>query len=126
MSSNNCKKGGHGDNRLTIVNNSNASIFTLLQYNYPDTSINDESWSYLAYNYLVVESQKTEKLWNSIKWDKVIQNKNEHNMLTVFILDNEIVNNTPWAEIQSNYLILQRYELTIEQLDDMGWRVTYP
>ena len=32
---------GHGDTRLTIINNSNETIASFLQYNYPDTSIQD-------------------------------------------------------------------------------------
>ena len=120
-----CKK-GHGDDRLTVVNNSNKSIYVILQYNYPDTSINDESWTYLAYNYLQVDSNSSKNLWNSLDWEKVIRDKNASNTMMVFVFDLNNVINKPWMQIQADYDVLKRYDVTIDQLNALNWKVTYP
>ncbi|MBX3254569.1 MAG: hypothetical protein KF862_10550 [Chitinophagaceae bacterium] len=120
-----CKK-GHGDDRLTIVNNSNKNIYVILQYNYPDTSINDESWSNLAYTHLQVDSNSSKSMWNSIDWDGVIREKNSLNTVMVFVFDLDKVINKPWVQIQADYDVLKRYDLTIDQLNALDWKITYP
>lgn len=126
MSSSNCKKWGHGDDRLTVSNNSDKNIYVVLQYNYPDTSINDESWTYLAYNHLGVDSLSSKSLWNSKKWDKVIRDNNSSNTIMVFVYDVEAIAGKTWPEIQSSYEVLKRYDLTVGQLNSMGWNIIYP
>jgi hypothetical protein len=120
-----CRK-GHGDDRLTIVNNSNKSIYIIVQYNYPDTSINDKSWSNLAYTHVQVDPNSAQHLWNSLDWDEVIRGKNSLNTVMVFVFDLEKVISKPWAQIQSDYDVLKRYDLTIDQLNILDWKIIYP
>ena len=120
-----CRK-GHGDDRLTFINNSDKNIYVILQYNYPDTTINDDEWANLAYNHLAVDHNITQKLWNSIDWENVIRQKNPLNTIMVFVFELDKVTNKPWSQIQSDYDILKRYDLTIDQLNAMHWSVIYP
>lgn len=120
-----CRK-GHGDDRLTIVNNSNKSVYVILQYNYPDTSINDKSWSSLAYTHLQVDSGSSTSLWNSIDWEEVIRGKNALSTIMIFVFDLDKVINKPWAQIQSDYDVLKRYDVTIDRLNTLDWKITYP
>ncbi len=46
--------------------------------------------------------------------------------LSVFIIDNAIYENEPWDSIRINYHILKRFDLSIEDIKDSNYIITYP
>ena len=46
--------------------------------------------------------------------------------LSVFIFDAETLETTPWDTVQSKSLVLQRYDLTLEELERLKWIIPYP
>jgi len=44
---------------------------------------------------------------------------------TVYVFSKEIVDNTLWQEIRDNYLILQRFDITFEELKSSDYTITY-
>jgi hypothetical protein len=44
----------------------------------------------------------------------------------VFIFDMDIINTIDRDTIIKNYMLLQRYDLTIEDLQRLNWQITYP
>jgi len=44
----------------------------------------------------------------------------------VYIFDAAIIENTSWDIVARDYLVLKRYDLTLEDLQRLDWRVTYP
>ena len=46
--------------------------------------------------------------------------------LFVYIFDAELIENTPWEVIAKDYLVLKRYDLTLEDLQRLNWKITYP
>ncbi len=51
------------------------------------------------------------------------------NLMDYFVLfyyDENIVNTIPWDTIRTKYMILKRYDLSIEDLERMNWTITYP
>jgi hypothetical protein len=46
--------------------------------------------------------------------------------LSVFIFDAAVVENTPWDTVKAKYMILQRYDLNLEELEKFNWIITYP
>jgi hypothetical protein len=117
---------GHGDNRLTFVNNSDLNLMILLQYNYPDTTLLDKKWISAAYTTWGISPQSEEKLWNSINWEKDIQQNNSSNMLMIFVIASDTIQTYSWEEIQKNYLVLIRYDLSLQDLESMNWTINYP
>ena len=47
-------------------------------------------------------------------------------MLYIYVFDAAVVENTPWEVIARDYLVLKRYDLSLEDLQKLDWRVTYP
>ena len=45
---------------------------------------------------------------------------------TLYVFDAAIVENTPWEVVAKDYLVLKRYDLTLEDLQRLDWRITYP
>ena len=46
--------------------------------------------------------------------------------LNLYVFDAFIVENTPWEVVARDYLVLKRYDLSLEDLQKLDWRVTYP
>lgn len=124
VSSSHCEKGGHGDDRLTIVNKSNAKIASFLQYNYPDTSIQPQNTP--GFNAISVEPFSENVHLTFVKWEKLIPQNNSQNTLMLFIYSADTIMAKRWTEIQAEYNILKRYDLTLEQLKNQNWKVIYP
>ncbi|WP_226390821.1 hypothetical protein [Penaeicola halotolerans] len=46
--------------------------------------------------------------------------------LTLFLLSYDTLLSVPWEQIRENNLIEMRYDLTLEDLEDMDWTIIYP
>jgi len=44
----------------------------------------------------------------------------------VYVFDAELIENTPWDIVVKDYLVLKRYDLSLDDLRRLDWRVTYP
>jgi len=121
-----CDPNGDGqwDGRLKITNNSNDSIYSRLQYNYPDSTILETGHPGAESTFIA--PSKTEKIFSSIKWEERISFINKQNTLYVFLYSVDTLNKYPWSQIQKDYKILQRYALSIDDLQKLDWNVTYP
>jgi len=101
---------------IRIENKSNDTIQFYASYVYPDTSIVSKKPRLdMAYpnDYSHIDSKK--------KWEDVLPN----NIISIFILSKDTVDTYNWENIRSDYNILRRYDLSIEQLESMNWTVTY-
>ena len=43
-----------------------------------------------------------------------------------FIYDACILETTPWDTIKAKYIVLKRYDLSLQDLQQMNWTITYP
>ena len=43
----------------------------------------------------------------------------------VFIFDAEVVENTSWEDVARDYLVLKRYDLSLDDLKQLDWKITY-
>lgn len=42
-----------------------------------------------------------------------------------FFLDKDVVDNVPWETVREDYMILQRYDLSIADLEKLNWTIYY-
>jgi len=115
---------GHWDGKLTIVNNSTDTLLAFLQFNYPDTTLLDEDAPEL--NNTVIAPHSQEKIYSSILWEDRIMKLNSDQMIMIFINSYDTLAKYNWSEIQGDYNILKRYDLSISNLDSLNWTITYP
>jgi hypothetical protein len=52
--------------------------------------------------------------------------RSNRDTLFLFIFDADVIENTPWEIVARDYLVLRRYDLTLEDLQRLNWQVTYP
>ena len=47
-------------------------------------------------------------------------------ILMVYVFDEEVLATVPWDTIGKYYMVLQRYDLTLENLQELDWYISYP
>jgi hypothetical protein len=125
LMANSCKEGGsYYDFRLKVINKSNMTIYaeytmspidTLLQYRQSPFNHSPDK----------ATPNRTISLGRGGSWENAF-NEVANQKLRIFIFDASIVDNTPWDTIKKNYMILKRYDLSLDDLDNMNWTITYP
>lgn len=127
LSSSKCDKPVFGEKfyNLSIKNNSDKLIYCILydeqsELQYPDTSLSsnephlidiDIGEKYIFYSY--------------DNWDEVLQ-KLPSDTISIFFISDSIFKNVEWEVLSNQYLILNRYDLSINDLERIGFNVVYP
>ena len=114
------------DSELTIKNNSNDSIvyyFELLAPN--DTLLTDIAYPQTKENIQSRIIPPNNETTNSEGFRRVFDG-NSDKVLMIYIFSPSVINTVPWDSIVSNYQILRRYDLTLDDLEAMSWTVEYP
>ena len=63
---------------------------------------------------------------NNTCYEHVFERNSTPDTLKFYVLDAYVVENTPWDIVARDYLVLKRYDLSLEDLQKLNWRVTYP
>ncbi len=85
---------------------------------YPDTTISKKN--------ITLDIGVTRySLDNQGKWEDVVS-KLPSDTLSIFIFDTATIENNSWDEVRENYLVLKRYDLSLEDLQLLDFTVPYP
>jgi len=112
-----CKNNCHHD--ITFINNSNKNLY-YYEGSYPDTSIFD--YNPLITNYYFIPKNTHSRFQISSCFE---QRFNLTPKIIYFIFDAEVLKTIPWDTVMKKYMILKRYELTLQGLKDSNWTITY-
>lgn len=94
----------------------------------------DTTWCYPSYNYpdtflatnkpilQMIRPQVHTRLESKEKWEEVLPK----DTLVVYILSKDTVDKYSWEKIRSDYNILKRYDLSLDDLKKQNLTVTYP
>jgi hypothetical protein len=113
---------GGEDDKLIIQNNSNLRLYIDPQINYPDTSIDPYNPSVDKGNEILPYSSK--KIVQR-SWDQIVI-RSASDTLMLFIYDANRIDSTSWDTIMRNYIVLRRYDLSLEDLKTINWKITFP
>lgn len=109
---------------IKIVNKSSTSIYYYESLHYPDTSINNYNPS-KAGSFFKVESNSTNDDITSSCFEADFR-INPYGKIIYFIYDAHTIETVPWDTIKKKYMILKRYDLSLDDLNKMNWTITYP
>lgn len=104
---------------LDIYNSSNNLIFYQISKLYPDTSIRDS---------LVTGgiAPSTSKSYESRKtWPKFFEAL-PADTLSILFFSPDTVRKYGWKQVQSKYLILKRKDISLQDLEENDYLITYP
>ena len=104
---------------IKIQNNSKDTVQFYESYNYPDTSM-DVTMPLLK----MVYPSKYSSLESKKEWDEVLVSPKD--TISIFILSKDTVDKYGWDKIRSDYNVLKRYDLSLDDLKKLSWKVTYP
>ena len=104
---------------VTIINNSDKAIYYDVGISYPDTSLIDNPST--SPNPYKIPANSRNKDWFGDCYEAAVRET-----LMVFIFDAYTLEHTPWDTVVENYMVLKRYDLSLDDLNKLQWHVTYP
>lgn len=112
---------------LSVLNNSNKPIYVAMNLNYPDTSITDPN-PFLSPELSKVNSGVKNHWGFSFRdcIEDVFQYRIPSDTIMVFIFDSAILSQNSWNLVKQNYLVLRRSDLSLQDLKDKKFLITYP
>ena len=121
-----CEKDRNGDPIKIIAKNNLAdTVCFVTQFNYPDTNLINFTATSEARGTTVYPNSES-RFWAFSGWEREIKERNSKEVLIIVVYSHDTLQKYSFDQIQSNYNILRRYDLTIEQLRALNWTVTYP
>jgi len=122
-----CERDRRGDPiELFVKNFSLDTVYFITQFNYPDTSLIDYKMATSEIRGTKVLPHSTGVFLSLTGWERDIKMRNAEETLIVIVYSLDTMQLYPFEQIQSEYNILRRYDLTIEQLRALEWTVSYP
>lgn len=116
---------------ILFTNTSSKDLYIQASGGYPDTLSLRNEFPNPALNadlYEVNSNSKNDRgLWRRDCYelafgDVIIPS----DTLIVYVFDAEVLENVDWTEVVNDYMVLKRYDLSLEDLEDMNWTITYP
>jgi hypothetical protein len=120
-----CK--GEWDTRMIFFNNSDSNLWVVHSSGYPDTSLINDNYKY-GETYVISHTHKVH--YELCTWEDFFKDHIANDTLLVLIgyskLKPEDIIENGFNELNSDFSILKQYNLTIEDLENMNWIITYP
>ena len=113
-----------GHKFITVENNSSYNVYVFISKFFPDTSLfgigNPQKSDF-------VEKESTNRVCHR-DWYTCYEETFKYSMDTmmVFFIDADLFDTISKDIIISDYLILKRYDLSLADLEEMNWTITYP
>ena len=107
--------------RITINNNSNKSIY-YYDGSYPDTILPYYS-HFKSGDVFNIEKFSSKDVLSNGCIEGLFYNFKK---ISFTLFDAQTIDTTPWDTVRVKYLILKRYDLSLEDLQRMNWTITYP
>jgi hypothetical protein len=114
------------DSTIILINNSSD---TLLYYD-----IYNKTGDTLLKNNSIYPTEETKKRWMLLpnsqllfpgRFKNLFEEMPEYQYV-MFLFEKQTVDSVSWDIIKSNYLVLRRYDLSLADLEEMNWTITYP
>jgi hypothetical protein len=113
---------------LSIKNNSDTSIYYTYSTLYPDTAVDTSVYIPSGSTRTpseVINPGQTYAVFAIISLQGYFATI-PSDTLEIFIYDAKLVQTTPWDSVAAKYLVLKRYDLSLQDLEKMNGIVTYP
>ena len=107
-------------------NQSDKLLYLVISYDYPDTGMNFQR---PIFNRLT-DYASPGKLETYVNYsDKCIEDimlNNAYEKMSIFVFDAKLVDSTPWTQVRQNYMVLKRYDYSIDELRNCNFSIDYP
>ena len=114
---------------ITFINKTGDTLYVTSAYEFPDTMIFKTQPNPLLdpnFTKVLPKESNTQVLWHRGCIELAFKDLIPSDTLMVYIFDSKVLKNTPWETVKANYLILKRYDLSLQDLKNTNWTITYP
>ena len=131
LSAGTCKKETASSHfKIPFRNNSSKAVYAAWDGSYPDT-IAFRFGNIVGFpQYYKVESGQTNvsalTTGSAGSFENILQYQISSRKIMIYVFDAAIIENTPIDTIKKNYMVLKRYDLTLEDLRAKNWIIEYP
>lgn len=109
---------------IDIINNSDDAIYFDYSLSYPDTLTLYPNPS-LDPGYFKIAGHSSQNDINRDCFEGTLIT-NPEGKIMYFVYDATTLETTPWDTVVKYYMVLKRYDLSLEDLQGMNWTITYP
>lgn len=114
---------------IAFKNTTSKSLYVTSSYEYPDTlsfigipnPVLDSS-----HTKVLPEETNTRVLWGRDCIEIAFKDLIHSDTLMVYVFDAETLETTPWDTVKANYMVLKRYDLSLEDLKQTDFAIIYP
>ncbi|AZA90787.1 Uncharacterised protein [Chryseobacterium nakagawai] len=112
---------------ITFVNKTHKTLYVLSSYEYPDTDVYKQSPDPKLGGYNKVEAnQATQNVLSSkTSYENLYHSLIPSGVMMVYVFDGSTLETKGWDYVKANNLVLKRYDLTLQDLKNMNWVITY-
>jgi len=114
---------------ITFKNISNNSLYVVGSTFYPDSSIYSGIPNPVldpTHTKVFPEETNTRVLWGRDCIELAFKDLIPSDTMMVYVFDAHLLETTPWDSVKANYMVLKRFDLSIEDLENSNWIITYP
>lgn len=123
LSSGSCSP-DEGHYKFVFKNESNRSVFMTLNYHYPDTlfSCDPHKWIELV----SLNEESICELRDSWEKEFLRLQKKGIDYIQFIVVDSLVYRTQPCDSIRKHNLVLKRYQLDVQYMEEHNWTITYP
>ena len=110
---------------IKFINNSDSDVYYLFAKNIPmDTTLYSTFPFDTLSNHLITKNSYL--MVHPYEYKKVDPLGIKSSFGHIYFFSRYVIENVPWDTIRNKYLILKRYDIHIEDINNRNWTVKYP
>jgi len=113
------------EQKLRVQNNSDKTIYYDWSSSYPDSSL-QYIGNPTANSHQCKVNAKSISNYSYLSPCKSYFGSRDMDTMIIFIFDAELIEALSWDSVRSKGLVLKRYFLSLDDLEEMNWIVNYP
>jgi len=114
------------DSVITLINNSSENVVFYEEYKQiVDTSLAISSYYPTNPQIVAASIMSGNSIQNNGPYIELFSGLNDK-VLMIYLFSRDTLEQVPWRRIRDEYLVLRRYDLTLEDLEAMNWLIEYP
>ncbi|MEM9079057.1 MAG: hypothetical protein AAGC43_18605 [Bacteroidota bacterium] len=122
-----CPDQDFGSNReFTITNKTDTRLVSMLAFRIVTDTLLQNSNPYPTSEQLELNTINSQSSMTFVDaFDETFEQQSDK-ILMLYLFSRDTIEQVSWDQIVDEYLVLRRYDLTLEDLEAMDWTVEYP
>jgi len=108
---------------IDFYNNSNKKTSMSIGWKYPDTTLENNHIRYFMHPSVFSFQKRVICEEGHASFEGLFLRQDT---AMLFLFDDSVIENTDWKIVEKDYLVLQRYDLSLQDLEKLNWKVYYP